>query len=68
MRKPQDALEEGLTEREREVVCLAAQGLSNEEIGQRLSLALGTVKWHLHNIYESSRCAIAPRRSGEPAS
>lgn len=52
VRKPQDALEEGLTEREREVVCLAAQGLSNEEIGQRLSLALGTVKWHLHNIYE----------------
>lgn len=52
VRKPQDALEEGLTEREREVVRLAAQGLSNEEIGQRLSLALGTVKWHLHNIYE----------------
>ncbi|KAF1052744.1 MAG: Transcriptional regulatory protein LiaR [Stenotrophomonas maltophilia] len=47
-----DVLEEDLTEREREVVCLAAQGLSNEEIGQRLSLALGTVKWHLHNIYE----------------
>lgn len=51
-RKAQDVLEEGLTDREREVVCLAAQGLSNEEIGQRLSLALGTVKWHLHNIYE----------------
>ena len=51
-RKAQDVLEEGLTDREREVVCLAAQGLSNEEIGQQLSLALGTVKWHLHNIYE----------------
>lgn len=47
-----DSLEEGLTEREREVVCLAAKGLSNEEIGQQLALALGTVKWHLHNIYE----------------
>ncbi|MDP3814337.1 LuxR C-terminal-related transcriptional regulator [Pseudomonas sp.] len=44
--------DEGLTEREREVICLAAQGLSNEQIGQRLALALGTVKWHLHNIYE----------------
>ncbi|WP_025165813.1 LuxR C-terminal-related transcriptional regulator [Pseudomonas taeanensis] len=44
--------EEGLTEREREVICLAAQGLSNDQIGQRLLLALGTVKWHLHNIYE----------------
>nr|WP_242411241.1 LuxR C-terminal-related transcriptional regulator [Pseudomonas knackmussii] len=52
IRKAQDVLEEGLTDREREVVCLAAQGLSNEEIGQKLSLALGTVKWHLHNIYE----------------
>lgn len=52
IRKAQDVLEEGLTDREREVVCLAAQGLSNEEIGQQLSLALGTVKWHLHNIYE----------------
>ncbi|NQD92424.1 AAA family ATPase [Pseudomonas sp. CrR25] len=51
-RQSLESLEEGLTEREREVVCLAAQGLSNDEIGQRLALALGTVKWHLHNIYE----------------
>lgn len=51
-RQALDVLEEGLTEREREVVCLAAKGMSNEEIGQQLSLALGTVKWHLHNIYE----------------
>ena len=41
-----------LTEREREVVCLAAKGMSNDEIGKQLCLALGTVKWHLHNIYE----------------
>lgn len=51
-RQALEVLEEGLTEREREVVCLAAQGMSNDEIGQQLSLALGTVKWHLHNIYE----------------
>ncbi|MBM7059392.1 AAA family ATPase [Pseudomonas sp. UL073] len=51
-RKSLEALDEGLTEREREVVCLAAKGMSNEEIGQQLALALGTVKWHLHNIYE----------------
>lgn len=51
-RQSLEVLEEGLTEREREVVCLAAQGMSNEEIGLQLSLALGTVKWHLHNIYE----------------
>ena len=47
-----EPLEEALTEREREVICLAAQGLSNDEIGKQLALALGTVKWHLHNIYE----------------
>ncbi|MFC5695169.1 LuxR C-terminal-related transcriptional regulator [Pseudomonas sp. GCM10022186] len=51
-RKSLEAPEEGLTDREREVICLAAKGLSNEEIGQQLALALGTVKWHLHNIYE----------------
>lgn len=52
LRKAAEVLEEDLTEREREVVCLAAKGMSNDEIGKQLSLALGTVKWHLHNIYE----------------
>ena len=52
MRKAAEGLEDELTEREREVVCLAAKGMSNDEIGKQLSLALGTVKWHLHNIYE----------------
>jgi LuxR family maltose regulon positive regulatory protein len=51
-RKSLEVLEEGLTDRERDVVLLAAKGMSNEEIGQQLALALGTVKWHLHNIYE----------------
>lgn len=51
-RQSLEVLDEGLTEREREVICLAAQGMSNDEIGQQLALALGTVKWHLHNIYE----------------
>ncbi|MBS7660344.1 helix-turn-helix transcriptional regulator [Pseudomonas lalucatii] len=47
-----EGIAEGLTEREDEVIRLAAQGLSNDAIGRRLGLALGTVKWHLHNIYE----------------
>lgn len=41
-----------LTPREREVMRLVAQGLSNREVGEQLSLAMGTVKWSLHNIYE----------------
>lgn len=41
-----------LTPREIEVVKMVAKGLSNKEIADRLSIADGTVKIHLHNIYE----------------
>ena len=41
-----------LTPRELEIVRLAAQGLRNREIAERLSITEGTVKIHLHNIYE----------------
>ena len=40
-----------LTEREREVLALMVDGLSNEEIADRLCLSLGTVKFHAGNIY-----------------
>ena len=39
-----------LTEREREILTLLAQGASNREIGQTLYIASGTVKNHLSNI------------------
>lgn len=41
-----------LTEREFEVAMFVAQGLRNKEIAYRASIAEGTVKMHLHNIYE----------------
>jgi DNA-binding NarL/FixJ family response regulator len=41
-----------LSPREIEVVRLVARGLRNKEIAQRLSITEGTVKVHLHNIYE----------------
>ena len=67
VRKPQDALEEGLDGARARSGRLAAQGLSNEEIGQRLSLALGIPSNGICTTStKSSRCAIAPRRSGEP--
>jgi RNA polymerase sigma factor (sigma-70 family) len=48
----QERVTQDLTAREREVMLLVAQGLSNKEIGRRLNLAEGTVKIHLHNIYD----------------
>jgi len=39
-----------LSEREREVLVLLAQGLSNREIAGRLSITEGTVKNHVSNI------------------
>lgn len=43
---------EPLSERELEVLQLVASGRSNREIAQDLTLALGTVKSHLHNILQ----------------
>jgi DNA-binding NarL/FixJ family response regulator len=41
-----------LSKREMEIVRLAASGLSNCEVGQRLSLTESTVKNHLVRAYE----------------
>lgn len=40
-----------LTPRENEILGLMAQGLSNEELGQRLFLAPSTVKTHVNRIF-----------------
>jgi LuxR family transcriptional regulator, maltose regulon positive regulatory protein len=42
---------EALTERERHVLTLVAAGLRNEEISDRLQIALSTTKWHMKNIF-----------------
>lgn len=41
-----------LSQRELQIVRLAGCGLSNREMAARLALAEGTVKVHLHNIFE----------------
>lgn len=40
-----------LSAREREVLLLIAQGLSNDEVADKLCISLSTVKKHLCNIY-----------------
>jgi two-component system nitrate/nitrite response regulator NarL len=58
---PDDAIK--LTQREREIVALISEGMSNKEIALRLHIATYTVKSHVHNILEkltlSSRLQIA---------
>jgi len=41
-----------MTNREREIIVLIADGLSNKEIAQQLNIATHTVKSHVHNIME----------------
>jgi len=52
-----------LTLRERQVMALVSEGLSNKQVGRRLNLTEGTIKMHLHNIYGkvgvSNRTALA---------
>jgi DNA-binding NarL/FixJ family response regulator len=45
---------EVLTARERDIVAMVSQGLRNKVIAERLGITEGTVKIHLHNIYEKA--------------
>jgi NarL family two-component system response regulator LiaR len=49
--RPEESLSEPLTEREMEVLRLAAKGLKNQEIAGKLSLSVRTVQTHLSNIF-----------------
>ncbi|MBN8990286.1 MAG: response regulator [Rhizobiales bacterium] len=52
-----------LTHRERQIVRLVSEGMSNKEIARKLNLSQGTVKVHLHNIFQkleiSNRTVLA---------
>jgi two-component system nitrate/nitrite response regulator NarL len=52
-----------ITERERQIIHLISEGLSNKEIGRQLDVCEGTIKVHLHHIYQKlairNRAALA---------
>ena len=41
-----------LTDRERQILRLVSEGLSNKEIGRRLKITDGTIKVHLNHIFQ----------------
>ena len=44
--------ENGLSEREQQVLALLAEGLLYKEIGDRLGITTGTIKQHIHRMYD----------------
>ena len=47
-----DKLSDSLTGREREIAMLAAEGLSNREIAEKLFLTSSTVRTHLRTVFK----------------
>jgi DNA-binding CsgD family transcriptional regulator len=43
-----------ISTREREIIQLIRQGLSNKEIAEKINITPGTVKVHVHNIYQKT--------------
>jgi NarL family two-component system response regulator LiaR len=49
---PQPAVNFHLTDRELEVLVLLAEGLTNQQSAQKLSISQSTLKFHMSNIFE----------------
>ncbi len=62
---PNQNLIEPLTDREMEVLHLLCDGLSNQEIATRLFLSVGTVKTHIHNIFNKLDVRDRPQAIAE---
>jgi len=68
--RPQESPLDALSEREREVLVLLAQGTTNRDIAEKLYITEGTVKNHVSNILAKlqaenrTRAADIARRYG----
>jgi DNA-binding CsgD family transcriptional regulator len=66
--RPRQPFDVRLTRRERDVLELVAEGMTNREVAQALHIAVGTVGKHLDNIYDklnaSNRAAAVSRGYG----
>ena len=51
-KKPRRGRLTALTRRRREVATLVYRGFSNRQIAEKLGVTVGTIKVHLHAIYE----------------
>ena len=50
--EPQDdALQIGLTAREKDILRLIAHGFKRQEVAEKLNITVGTVGTHIHNVY-----------------
>ena len=49
-----EQFERVLSAREREIALLVAEGLPNKDVARRLNLSEGTVRIHVHNIYQKT--------------
>ncbi|MGH8518430.1 MAG: LuxR C-terminal-related transcriptional regulator, partial [Panacagrimonas sp.] len=56
---PEKAPDIALNKRERQILRLLDEGLTNAQVAGRCFISEGTVKWYLHNLYE--KCGVGNR-------